>query len=263
MRVHGFRGPVPPGKVGSGLVLRSVYPQQVAVTSWEGWLVLAAGVVFVAAWAAGLVLSAPAPGVNDSVGTIAAYYRAHGSTVLLATYLVDGVAAIALMVFAATLRSLFQRAESWGTPLSAVLFAGGVAAATLSLVQGTCDQVLVHTVALGDTGLIRALAQLNAEADTFKLLPLAVLAGATSALVLRSHGRPRWLGWFGLALAPGLVAGGWSFTLSSAPLTVVLDVALLALVCWVASVSVVMFRHAATGSVLLAAEPEPRRRRPR
>ena len=259
MRVHGFRGPVPPGKVGSGLVLRSVYPQQVAVTSWEAWLLLAAGLVFVVAWLAGLVLSSPAPGADDSVATIAAYYRAHGGTVMLATYLVDGVTAVALLVFAAALRSIFRRAESWGTPLSAVLFAGGVAAATLSLVQGTFNQVLAGSIgAIRDPGLIRALVQLDAGVDTFKMLPLALLVAAASVLVLQAHGHPRWLGWGGLALAPALVLGGWSFPVSSPALTVVLVVALVGLLCWVASISVVMFRHAATWSVLLAAEPAPR-----
>ena len=265
MRVHSFRGPLPPGKVGSGLVLQSVYPQQVAVTSWEGWLMLGSGLALVGAWTAGLVLSASAPGLDGSAAAIAAYYRGYGATVTLAAYLLDGVAAVALLVFAATLRSVFGRAESWGTPVSGVLFAGGVAAAALALAQGVFDQALAATVgAIGDPGLVRALFQLGAGAELFKLLPLALLVAAASVLLLHAHGRPRWLAWGGLVLAPVLAAGGWSAVLSSPALSAVHDVAVAGLLAWVAAISVVMFRHAATWSVLLAAEPEPHgARRPR
>jgi hypothetical protein len=265
MRVHGFRGPVPPGKVGSGLVLRSVYPQQVAVTSWEAWLLFGSGLVLAGAWIASALLAPPAPGGDGSVAAITAYYRDHAAAANLATYLGRGVTAVALLIFAAALRSIFRRAESWGTPLSAALFAGGIGAATISLVQGTFEGVLAGLAGgAADPGLVRALVRLDAGADGFALLPLGLLVAATSVLVLQAHGRPRWLGWGGLLLVPVLAVAGWSALASGPALALLPDVALAALLCWVAAISVVMFRHAATRSVLLATEPEPRGgRRPR
>jgi hypothetical protein len=265
MRVHGFRGPLPPGKVGSGLVLQSVYPQQVAVTWWEAWLLLASGLALVGALIAGLVLSASAPGVDAPASAIAGYYRDHGAAVTLATSLVDGVTAVGLLVFSASLRSVFGRAEHWGTPLSGVLFAGGMAAAAIALVHGAFAQALAGSVgAIGDPGLVRALFRLGTGAAMLEVLPLALLVAAASVLVLHAHGRPRWLAWGGLVLAPVLALAGWSAVLPSPALTAVHGVAVAGLVSWVAAISFVMFRHAATWSVLLAAEPEPHgARRPR
>lgn len=235
MRVHSFRGPLPPGKVGSGLVLQCVYPQQVAVTSWEGWLALGSGLALVGAWVAGIVLGAPA---------LAAVAGA--------------VTAVALLVFAATLRSIFGRAERLGTPLSGVVFAGGVAAAAIALVRGALAQLLAGGVrTAGEPGLLGALLRLDAGARAFELLPLGLLVAAGSVLVLSTHGRPRWLGWGGLVLAPVLAVAAWGAAASGPVLSAVHDVAVAGLLGWVTAISVVMFRHAATRSVLLATEPEP------
>ena len=165
------------------------------------------------------------------------------------TYLINGLTATALVVFAAALRSALRRFEGESTTLSSIVFGAGVAAASVSLVQGTFGQVLAnHIAATGDAGAIRTLLELDTEADTFKLLPLALLVGATSILALRTGALPQWLGWSGAVLSVLLVVAGWSFPLNSPALGVALDVALVGLLLWVASVSVIILWRAERGT---------------
>ena len=157
------------------------------------------------------------------------------------TYLIDGLIGAALIVFAAGLRSALLRFEGESTTLSSIIFGAGVSAASVSLVQGTFVQVLANHIAVtGDAGAIRTLLVLDQEADTFKLLPLGLLVGATSFLAMRADALPRWLGWSGAVLSLLLVVAGWNFPLNSSALSTVLTLALVGLLLWVAAVSLVM-----------------------
>jgi hypothetical protein len=215
----------------------------------EGRWIAASGLVFVAAWVVGLFISFSSPAATASIADWTAYYLGHSGAAMFQTYLIDGLTAAALVVFAAALRSALRRFEGESTTLSSIVFGAGVAAASVSLVQGTFGQVLAnHIAATGDAGAIRTLLELDTEADTFKLLPLALLVGATSILALRTGALPQWLGWSGAVLSVLLVVAGWSFPLNSPALGVALDVALVGLLLWVASVSVIILWRAERGT---------------
>lgn len=112
--------------------------------------------------------------------------------------------------------------------LSSILFGAGVAAGTVSLLQGLFTQVLAdHVAAMGNPATIRALFDLNNEGDTYKLLALGVFLGAAALLVLRTHALPQWLGWVAAVLAPLLVIAGWNFALSTSIQSVAYAVLLL------------------------------------
>jgi hypothetical protein len=129
--------------------------------------------------------------------------------------------------------------------INAVLFGTGVAAGTVSLLQGLFTQVLAdHVAAMGNAAAIRTLYDLNTEGDTYKLLALGVFLGATALLVFRTHALPRWLGWVAAVLAPLLVIAGWNFVLSASAQYAAYAVLLVLLLLWVAAVSVVSFRRA-------------------
>lgn len=121
-----------------------------------------------------------------------------------------------------------------------------MAAGTVSLLQGLFTQVLAdHVAAMGNPAAIRTLFDLNNEGDTYKLLALGVFFGAAALLVFRTHALPRWLGWAAAVLAPLLVVAGWNFALSPAVQLAAYTVLLLALLMWVAAVSVVSVWRAA------------------
>jgi len=211
----------------------------------EGPWIAASGLMFVAAWVVGFIIAFSAPAATASTAVWTAYYLSHSGVSMFQTYLIDGLTGAALIVFAAALRSALRRFEGESTALSSIIFGAGVAAASVSLLQGAFGQVLAnHIAATGDSRAIRTLLELDQETDTFKLLPLGLLVGATSILALRSGALPQWLNWSGAVLALLLIIAGWSFPLNSAALTIVLDVSLVGLLLWVASVSVVIVGEA-------------------
>jgi len=109
---------------------------------------------------------------------------------MLQSYLLDGVAGAALLVFATTLRSRLA-------------YAAGIATGSLSLVQAAVGSTLANRVAAThDEATIRALFDLLNTARTLKLVALALLIGAASRAL------PRWLAGLGAVAAPGRVVGG-------------------------------------------------------
>src|SRR5205823_1507414 len=213
-----------------------------AVMAGGPWIACAGG-AYVLAWIIGFGTSSPSP--TDSAQTIGAYFSAHREAAMIRAYLLDGIAGVSLIVFAAALRGALRRFEGESATVSSVLFGAGVAAGTVSLLQGLFTQVLAdHVAAMGNAAAIRTLYDLNTEGDTYKLLALGVFLGAVALLIFRTHALPSWLGWVAAVLAPLLTVAGWNFALSSAAQYVAYAVLLLVLLAWVAAVSVVSFRRA-------------------
>jgi hypothetical protein len=164
---------------------------------------------------------------------------------MVQAYLLDGIAGIALVVLAAAMRGALHDIEGGAGTLSAVLFGAGIAAGTVSLLQGLFTQVLADRVAgLGSRATVRALFDLNGEGDTYKLLALGVLLAATALLIIRTRAMPQWLGWLGAVLAPLLTVAGWNFLWSESLQYAAYSVLLVALLIWVAGVGVVAWRRA-------------------
>jgi hypothetical protein len=208
--------------------------------AFSGW-------AYVLAWIVGLVIgfATASPGPTDIISTIGTYFSTHREAAMIQAYFLDGLAGAALIVFAAALRSALRRFEGESAVLSSILFGAGVAAGTVSLLQGLFTQVLAdHVAALGNAAAIRTLFDLNGEGDTYKLLALGVFLAAVALLVFRTRALPRWLGWVAAVLAPLLVIAGWNFALSPSVQYAAYTVLLIVLLLWVAAVGVVSLRRA-------------------
>jgi hypothetical protein len=210
------------------------------------WIACAA-LVYVAAWLIGLIMgfASSGPSPTDSAQKIGAFFASNREAAMVQAYFLDGIAGIALVALAATLRTAFRRFESTRTMLSNILFGAGVAAGTVSLIQGLFTQVLADRVAtMGNPAAIRALYDLNTEGDTYKLLAIGVFLAAVSFLVFRTNALPRWIAWFGMVLAPLLVISGWNFVLSTDAQYAAYAVLLLALLVWAGAVGVTSWMRA-------------------
>src|SRR5438552_14769665 len=213
-----------------------------------GRWIACAGCAYVVAWLVGLIigLATSSPGSTDPVPTIGAYFSSHREVAMIQAYLLDGIAGVSLIVFAAALHSALRSFEGGSATVSSILFGAGIAAGTVSLLQGLFTQVLAdHVAVLGNPAAIRTLFDLNNEGDTYKLLALGVFLCAAALLIFRTHALPRWLGWLAAVLAPLLVIAGWNFALSPSVQFAAYAVLLLVLLLWVAAVSVVSLRRAA------------------
>jgi hypothetical protein len=211
-------------------------------TTTTRWTAIS-GLVFVAAWVVGLLIESSSPGPAASYAQLKGYYLAHQQAQMVQSYLIDGVAGLALLAFAAALRGVWRDQPGEDGVLADVAFGAGVAAASVSLVQAALGEMLAYRAVLEDpAGTLIVFGVLN-TADTFKLLAIALLAAATAIPIQRTRALPIWLGWLGAALAILLVVGGLSFPLNSAALYVVLYVALPLLLVWVGALSVVILRR--------------------
>ncbi len=208
----------------------------------RNWLA-SAGLVYVVVWVIGLMIESDTPGSSASATELTAYFATHQSAHLIQSYLIDGIAGIALLVFTASLVAFFQKADD-NTTLQNVILGAGIAAGSVSLVQAGLQEVLINRDVLTAGGeLIRMLLVLINTTDTFKLLALALLSGGTSALNFRTHSMPQWLGWLGVILSLTLIIGGLNFILNSPILLYVLFVSLPLLLLWVGGISVVILRR--------------------
>lgn len=85
------------------------------------------GFAYVVAWLVGLAIgmATSSPGPTDSVSTLGAYFSTHREVAMIQAYLLDGIAGVSLIVFAAALRSALRRFEGKSATLSSILFGAG------------------------------------------------------------------------------------------------------------------------------------------
>jgi hypothetical protein len=203
------------------------------------WIAIS-GLLFVAAWVAGLFVASP-PAVTTPMANLIAYYEANRQMVMVQAYLTNGLTGILLMVFVAALQSALRRAEGESSTLSNLLLVAGTVVTSLSCLEALFVQVVAnHIAATHDAAVIRSLLELNAEIDTFKLPILGIMIAAASWLSWRVQALPPWLVWVGAVEALLLVVASGNSLFPGEALPIVLDISALGLLVWTAAMSVMM-----------------------
>jgi hypothetical protein len=212
----------------------------------KNWLAFF-GFVYVLVWVVGLMLPTGTLSPSMPNAEIQQVLLAHQQARLLQVYLIDGVAGIALLLFAVAASSMFSSAEDEHS--ARVVLSAGIAAGAISLVQAGVQQTLVNSDLLASAEPpFRALLALVNQIDTYKLMALALLSASTSILGLRARLLPAWVNGLGIVLAIALLLGGLSFAAANALLTAILFASLPMLLVWVGAVSAVMARRSSQGS---------------
>jgi hypothetical protein len=195
--------------------------------SWERLAALA-GVAFVALYVAAFGLGIE---VGASDREILDHYADSGNRAkeVVAFFLI-AAAALAFIVFAASLRSLIARAEQESAMLAALAWAGGTACAVLVLAGNAVSRATAFA-AMSDEFQLDPDARRLVEDIGFLLFVSGALAAillvvAVSLATIRHRLLPRWLGWAGfpaaalLPLAIGfigfLVLAVWMLAVSAA-----------------------------------------------
>lgn len=201
------------------------------------------GFLYVTVWVIGLLIPTGTLSPSMSNAELQQVLLANQLTRLIQVYLIDGVAGISILLFAAMAASLFQVSEE--KTLARVVLSAGVVAGTISLMQAAVQQTLVNPDLLASAETpFHALLVLVNQIDTYKLMALALLSVSTSTLGLRTCLIPAWVNWLGIILTLALILGGLSFAFANSLLTAILFASLPMLLIWVGAVSVVGMRQA-------------------
>ena len=170
--------------------------------SWERLAALA-GVVFIVFYVAAFLLGIE---VGNSDREILDYYASssHRAKELIAFFLIAG-AALALIVFAAALRSLIRRPEQDTSMLGSLALAGGTAQAAL-IFAGNAVSRGAGFASMDKDFRLDPNTRRYLEDIGYLLFVSGALAGillvvAVSLAALRYGLLPRWLGWTGFAVA--------------------------------------------------------------
>jgi hypothetical protein len=201
----------------------------------------AAGVAFVAAWAAGLAAWPSNLNVAASGTKVLSAYSGHQGAAITQYLLVEGAAAIALTIVVIALgRAAIRRGSE--RPGGVVLVAG-IGAAVVSLVECTLGLVLsAGAVPDGETGTAGALFHLINRIDGVKMLALAAMALAAFDLARRGALVPRWLGYLSAVLSAAMTASAIGYLLLNNTLAQAAALSLVLLLIWVAATGITVGR---------------------
>jgi hypothetical protein len=207
-----------------------------AITRW----LPASGLLAAAAFALTGLISPPPPVAGAPAAGVAAYYAGHHTGLELES-VADGIGAILLVVFAATLHSRIR------TMASLTAFAASAIVAACVLVQVAAFQALAFRP--GADGARAALLN-DLQSFTFQVatFPTLLFLGAAAAAILTSRSLPRWAG-LAAAAAALLQAVSWisffapSGNLAAGGLPDVLSFA--ALLAWLVACSVAILARIA------------------
>ena len=166
-------------------------------------LVPLTGVLFVVLTVVALLLGGEPPDGDDPVGEVVEYWVDH-DTELMVGSVIEALAAVSLIFFAASVRRALRRGEDGAGVLSVAAFGGGiVAAAGLGV-----DAALRFTAAdLADDVDPVVIQTLNAIWSGFffpMVIGIATLVLATGLGALRTRLIPVWLVWVGFVICVAL-----------------------------------------------------------
>ena len=188
--------------------------------SWERYVPFT-GVLAVALWVMGIIVLETAVEMDDPTTLLDSYRNEEGSILLGGFLWVLGT--FFYFWFLGSLRAHLAAAEGGVQQLTALAFAGGIAAAVFGFALPGPDMA----AAIADDGDLSgpAAEAIRVVADTFFLgaeMSAAVLLAASGVHALRTGSLPRWLAWLSLLIALALIILpiGWAALLFAFPLWV-------------------------------------------
>lgn len=179
----------------------------------------ATGIAFGLLLLVAIFMAPQPPHIDATAQKIAAYYADH-RRVVLASGVVGAFATIAVVLFIAHLRHVYDRVEHGVEGLSTVVYATGLAAVAASLFFGVTSSVLAFMAAqpggLTDAGVVRALYDVGWVGNGMTLVLTAAFLTANAVAMVRGEAASPLLGWLAaVAAACSLVGGIGLLTVSS------------------------------------------------
>ncbi len=207
-------------------------------SGWRAYLPGAAGVAYLAAWAAGLAIWPVNLALNATATQVAASHQAHPAEAAVQYLLAEGVAGVLLgTVLAYGLLARRSRRMDVRATCAVMLGAVAVAASLTQCILG----LLVTAAATGhDIASCGALFAVVNRLDGVKMLALAGVAGLTAAITNPAALLPRWLRATSVLLTAALIASGCAYVTLANPLAWTAYVSGPLLLLWVAGTGITL-----------------------
>ena len=207
-----------------------------ATLSPRTYLPAAAGVAYLAAWAAGLAVWPVNLALNATAAQVAASYRAHPAEAVAQYLLTEGLAGILLgIVLACVLLPQLRDRLTVRTGGAAVL--GAIAVAT-SLAQCVIGLLLTAAATSHDTARCGDLSALVTRLDGVKMI---AIAGAAAMIAAARTPGPLVSGWLRVVTVPlalALIASGYAYLTLTNQLAWTAFISGLLLLLWVTGVGI-------------------------
>jgi hypothetical protein len=205
-----------------------------------------AGVAYSTAWVLGLAAWPSNLDVSASNVKVLATYRAHEGAAMTQYVLVEGLAAVALVIVVALLGRAARGRDAGRLGVAALV--AGFSAAALSVAECALGLLLAGSAAPDrEAERVGRLFDLINRLDGVKMLALAALAIAGVGLVRRAV-LPRWLGYAGALLAVALLASGAGYLLLNPTLAQAVYVSGPLLLVWVTGTGLALARTHRSGA---------------
>jgi hypothetical protein len=159
-----------------------------------------AGVVFFVLFVLLFILGGDEPDANDGTGKVVAYWTNHDGKEMTLSVLA-AFAAIFLVWFASSLRSVLLRAEGGQGRLATVSFAGGVIAAVGITLFGGLAFTAADTAGEVPPAVTQTLSVMNADMFIPAVVGFFLFLFAAGLAILRTGALPAWLGWASIVIA--------------------------------------------------------------
>jgi hypothetical protein len=207
-----------------------------ATLSPRGYLPAAAGVAYLAAWAAGLAVWPVNLALNATAAQVAASYRAHPAEAVAQYLLTEGLAGILLgVVLACVLLPQVGDRVTARTTGAALL---GAIAVAISLAQCVIGLLLTAAATSHDTARCGDLSALVTRLDGVKMI---AIAGAAAMIAAARTPGPLVSGWLRVVTVPlalALIASGYAYLTLTNPLAWTAFISGLLLLLWVTGAGV-------------------------
>ncbi|MFI1918855.1 hypothetical protein [Nocardia sp. NPDC020380] len=153
----------------------------------------------------------------------------------------QALSALALLAFAPYAADYIRRCVP-GTALAGLARASGTTAAALLLISASAQWVLLRPSTLTDLRVYRAISDLVFVTGAGpQVATTGLLVGAVAAAGLRARSLPKWLNWFGLAIAAVSLAS--MLSLLSEPATYCIPLGRYMGFAWFAGTAAALLRH--------------------
>lgn len=162
-------------------------------------LVSLTGVLFVVLTVVSFVIGGEPPDADDPVGEVVEFWVDNDAQ-NMAGAVIEGLAAVSLLFFAASLRRSLRSSEGGGGILSVAALAGGIVAAAGIGVDASLRFAAAELADKVDPVVTQTLNALWANFFFPMVVGLATLVLATSLAAFRSRIVPVWLAWIGILI---------------------------------------------------------------